>query len=353
MFDRHIGGRHRGRQRDVHRTCTLRGGAGEIQRHRVVPDLQRHLDLERFVHDPVIVEEILSLPSAIGQAFQFGTHQRFGAVAQGFERGADRLGPVFIKQFVHPPYAQIERAHLAVQIAHRGLRQTRVAQQNVDDVLIDLARRGELDRRQHEGFLKHLRGGGVVVAGHIAAHVMPMPDGSEIAEQCAVPVVGPHQPHVAQVRAADMGIVEDIDVTVLQIPIGGGFLDHRLHGKGHHPDKDRQAGLALHQGIPRHGMIETMTGVMRFGDDGVEGGAEQGRVHFVGDLFHPTRQDGKRDRINLRGRLGAHAFAFASAMSFQTSCRVIFPPTSSKRSINRMPSKDVPSSQTPWSVPRA
>ena len=101
----------------------------------------------------------------------------------------------------------------------------------------------------------------------------------------------------------------------------GRLVDHGLHGKGHHAHEDRQARLALHQRVAADGMIEAVAGIMRLGDDRVEGGAEQGRVHLVGDLFHPARQNGQGDRVDICG-LG-HALGcpadLTSAMSFQTS----------------------------------
>ncbi len=231
MFDRDIGRRHRRGERDIDRPCTAVCRAGEIQQHLIALDLERDLDRQRRIGDAVVIEKILCLPASIWQVCQLCPHQGLGAVLQRIQRRAHSVGTVFRQQLVQTFLAQIKRAELAVQIALGRLRQAGVAHQDVDNVGLDLARFGKTHRGQDEGFLEGVGCGGVVVARHRAAHIMPMPDRGEIAKQFAVVKIGAHQPHVGQVRAAQMGIVEDIDVAVFQIAILGRFVDHRLHGK--------------------------------------------------------------------------------------------------------------------------
>ena len=166
------------------------------------------------------------------------------------------------------------------------MRKPGVAHQDVDDVLLQDPLPGNPDRRQNEGFLKRFGGRRIVVSGHRAADVMPMADGCEVAEQLAISEIGPHQPHVAQMRSAHVGVIEDIDVAVGQVAVSRGLFDDGLHREAHDADEDWQAGLALHKGVAGFRMIETMTGVMCFGDDRIECGAKQGRVHLVRYLFH-------------------------------------------------------------------
>ena len=144
-----------------------------------------------------------------------------------------------------------------------------------------------------------------------------------------------------------MGIVEDIDIPVFEVPIGGRFFNYGLNCKGHHPNENRQAGFTLHQGIAIHRMIETMTGIMGLCNNRVEGCAEKSCVHLVRNLFHPSSEDGQCNWVNL-----SHVLAFVSAMSFQTSCRMSLPFTISKRSMNRISLKAVPLGHSPESVPR-
>ena len=48
-------------------------------------------------------------------------------------------------------------------------------------------------------------------------------------------------------------------------------------------------------------VVQTVAGVVRLGNDGVEGAAVERRVHFVGDLFEPTAQHGQGDRVHGSG----------------------------------------------------
>ena len=348
MLDRDIcRGNGRG-QRDIDGTGAAICRAGKIKRHGVAFNLERDFNLQRYVGDAIVIQKILCLPTAIGQVGQFGPHQHFGPVAKRIQRGAYRFSAVFCQQFVQTLYPKVQRAKLTVQIALCRLRQAGVTHQDVDDVGLDCTSLGQTDRGQHEGLLKRIRGGRVIVAGHSAAHIMPMPYRGEIAKQLSVMEIGSNKAHIAKMRAAKMGVVEDIDISVFQITIFGSFVDHGLNGKRHHPDKDRQTGFSLYQRVARQRMIQTMRRIVRLGDDGIESRAKQGRVHFVCNLFHPPGQNGKRDRVNSIG----HWLALVSAMSFQTSWRVRWPSVTSNRSINRMPSNAVPSGHSPDSVPR-
>jgi hypothetical protein len=72
------------------------------------------------------------------------------------------------------------------------------------------------------------------------------------------------------------------------------------HGEGHGTDKYRQALGALHQSIAGNRIINTMAGIARFGDDGVEGTAIKRRVHLIGDLFKPALQHRQGHGIKTR-----------------------------------------------------
>jgi hypothetical protein len=79
---------------------------------------------------------------------------------------------------------------------------------------------------------------------------VPVADRGEVTKQSPIAEIGTDQPHVRQVGAADMRIIEDEDVAVVQIAIGSGFFNHRLDRKGHHTDKNRKTGFSLDQRVP-------------------------------------------------------------------------------------------------------
>jgi hypothetical protein len=102
-----------------------------------------------------------------------------------------------------------------------------------------------------------------------------------------------------------------------------GLVDHRLHGKGHDADEDRQAGFALHQGLTGDGIVNAVGGVVGLGDDRIEGGAEQRRVHLVGDLLQAALQDRQRYRIDCHH--SASSSYFLPAARIRRSDQVVQP----------------------------
>jgi len=207
-------------------------------------------------------------------------------VSKRIKRRAHRHRAVFVQEFIHAPDTEIQRTELAIQIAPCGLGQARVAQENVNDVLVDHACARQPDRRQHECFLKDFRRCRIVVARHRSADVMPMADRGEITKKLTIPEIGPDEAHVGKMRATDMGIIENEDVTVGQIPICGSLFYHSLDRERHHADENRQTRLALDQSVAAAGVVKPMAGIMCFGDDRIESCPKQRGVHFVRNLFH-------------------------------------------------------------------
>ena len=112
-----------------------------------------------------------------------------------------------------------------------------------------------------------------------------------------------HQAEVVEVRAAVVGIVEQIGVARLEPAVARDLVDHGLDGERHGADEDRQAGRALHQGRAGLGVVEAVAGVVRLGDDRIERRAVERRVHLVGDLDETAVEHRERDRIERAHRL--------------------------------------------------
>ena len=121
-------------------------------------------------------------------------------------------------------------------------------------------------------------------------------------EQLAVAKERPHQLEVVQMGAAVIGIIENVDIAIGEFALG--LVDHRLDRERHGADKDWQTALALHQSLAAVGVIQAVRGVMRLGDDGIEGGTKQRGIHLVGDLFQPAIEHRQRYRIDGPDRLG-------------------------------------------------
>jgi hypothetical protein len=118
-----------------------------------------------------------------------------------------------------------------------------------------------------------------------------MSDRCQKAEQLSVAEERPNELEVVQVGTAVIGIVEDEHISIREIALG--LVDHGLDGKRHGANEDRQAALSLHQRFSIVFVIQPVSGVVRLGDDGIEGRAEQGGVHLVCNLFKPTVENGE------------------------------------------------------------
>ena len=70
------------------------------------------------------------------------------------------------------------------------------------------------------------------------------------------------------------------------------------------PTKTGRPDLPCTSVSPVFGVVEAVAGVVRLGNDRIEGAAVERRVHLVGHLFEAAAQDGERDRIK-RAHFGA------------------------------------------------
>ena len=139
----------------------------------------------------------------------------------------------------------------------------------------------------------------VIIAGNISPDIVPVTNRGEIAEDLSVPEDRLHKPEIREVRAAVVGIIENEHIAIRNAAVTLYPLDHGLHRKGHHPDKDRKPRFALDKGFACLRVIDAVAGIMRLGNDRVEGGAEECCIHLVGDLFETAFENGKCHRIHF------------------------------------------------------
>jgi hypothetical protein len=220
---------------------------------------------------------------------------------------------ILIEQRHEAPFAEIERVELAVEVTPVRGPGPRIRRHDVDDVLVQSSRADQLHRRQPHAFLIAFGRLRIVAAGHVATDVEPMSDRGQPTEHAAVAVDRPHQPKIVEMRAAVIGIVEDISVAGSKTAVACHLVDHRLHREGHGADEDRQAQRPLHQRRAGLRVVEAVAGVTRLGDDRIERGAVERRVHLVGDLLEPPLQDRQGDGINGDGTNRAHAASSSRA----------------------------------------
>ena len=204
----------------------------------VARDLDAHADGRRLSARPVIVEEVLALVDAVGQAGDRLAHLRLGQVVQPVERGADGGGAML---FAEPHQARFGRpggGHLGQNVALALGGAAQVGQQEVALLLVDAVGREQAQRRDAHALLPGLGRRGEVAAGPGAADVAPVGEADGEGEQPAFEEDRPDRLHVGQVVAADLRQVEEPDVARLQ-PLGRHALEELLHREAHHAEMDR------------------------------------------------------------------------------------------------------------------
>ena len=101
---------------------------------------------------------------------------------------------------------------------------------DVDHVVTNLATAQQLDRGQTQPLLVHFGCTRTEAAGHHAAGIGPVAGVGEVRPQAIFIEEGLHHLHVHQVRAAEIRIVDDDDVTGPEIvPVLDDGLGCRLH----------------------------------------------------------------------------------------------------------------------------
>ncbi len=196
------------------------------------------------------------------------------------------------------PLAEIKRIELSVKVAPVRLRHARIRRQDIDDVLLQDTATHELYRRDTKAFLEALRRPRVEIAGDIASHIEPMCDRREPGKHLAAAHERTNEPEIVEMGTAVIGIVEQVRIARREITVLRGFVDDGFDCKRHGADEDRQARRALHQGCASGGMIEAVTRIMGFRDDGIESRSIERHVHLVGDPDEASVENCKRDGID-------------------------------------------------------
>ena len=157
----------------------------------------------------------------------------------------------------------------------------------------------QFHRRQAQPLLLDRRGRRGEAARHRAADVGPVAGVRQPAEDLAVAVDRHGEAHVHQMRAAEIWIVDDVDVAVLrrQAAAGGDHLDDRPRRMLHDADEYGQALAALGDQRAVDGRIDAVRTIVGLGDDRREGCAREGQVHLVAGLLECGLNDRKRDGV--------------------------------------------------------
>ena len=293
------------RHHRVHRATARRRRTCEIKRKISVllGDLQ--CDPERLVDHAIRVDERFRRVDAIGDTRDMGAHQRRRTQPHFSNRGQHGACSITRDQFGQPRGSHFQRRRLRLDVADALIGNADVAADDGVDLAVHHPALEQLDGRQAQSFLLDLGGLGGKPARHHAADVRPVPRVLQPAEQLAIHVERHGEAHIHQVRATQIGVVDDVDVIRLgrgHLPLadqpddlGGGIL--------HCADEHRQAKFALRDQRAVVGRIDARRAVIGLRDHRRKRRAREGNVHLVANL----REAGLNHRDGKPVGFGGHA----------------------------------------------
>jgi hypothetical protein len=257
---------------------------------------------KRLVDHPIRVDEGLGLVGAVWNLGDVAAHQECRLGAHFPDGSGDRLQPVAVDQAGQAPLADMQGGGLGLDVADALVGDAHVRVQDRVDLLVHVAALEELDGRKPEPLLLDLGGVRGEAARHHAAHIGPVAGVLQPAEELAAVVERHGEAHVHQVRAAEVGIVDDVDVAGLgrtglaladqPDQLGGGIL--------HGADEHRQAQLALADERAGVAVVDARGAVVGLGDHRGEGRAREREVHLVADLLQAGLDHRKGEGIDAR-----------------------------------------------------
>ena len=291
--------RQRGRQHAVHRARAGRAGAGKVEAQRVADLLDRQRNGERPVDHPVGIDDCRRSPGAVRHARNMRPHLFRGTPPEFGDGLDDGCVAVAVEDLEEARLADMQCCGLRLDIADALVRHPDVGGDDRVDFRVERASLEEFDRRQPEALLFHRRGRRGKAARHRAAYVGPVAGIRQPAEDPPLPVDRHGEAHVHQMRAAEIWIVDDIDVAVLRLQAAacGDHLDDGPCRMLHDPDEYGQAFAALGDKRAVEGRIDAVRTIVGLRDDRREGCPREGQVHLVAGLLECGLNDRKRDGV--------------------------------------------------------
>ena len=232
-----------------------------------------------------------------------GAHLLGGSLRNSAIACDHRVVAIAVEDGEQPVLADPQRSRLCADVADALVGDADVRGDDRVDFRIELSPLEELHRRQAQALL--LDGGrrSRKAARHRAADVGPMAGVGEPAEYLAGAPDRHGEAHVHQMRAAEIGVVDDVDVAFLrrQAASVSDHLDDCLRRILHDADEDRQALRPLRDQRTVYGRVDAVGAVVRLGYDRREGGSAEGQVHLVAGLLERGLDDGEGDGVEGHG----------------------------------------------------
>ena len=286
-------------EEEIDRADRLRVGAGEVEVRHIALAPQAARDLVRPHAHAVVVDVVLEVGLLLGHHhLDDGAHRALVAVEHLGHRRDVVIDAEARHDLVHTPFGQAQRGQDGVEVGTVPLRHARIAQQQVQHLLVQHTLAHDLHRRNLQAFFEDLRRVGRQAARHLAAVV------GHVAEHR-----GPaHQPVIVKDRHHRQPIVQVADGAVARVRVVGekdiAFFDVAVVVR--HEAVDEGAELADHHLAVVVG--DHREGVVLLADAGRHRGAEQHGVHLSTRIAQRVFDDVERDRVELdrleRGAVG-------------------------------------------------
>ena len=291
----------------------------------IVPraDRDRDLHADHLRLDAVVIEVVLVRIRAGRQLRKRSARTRLGVREQRFDRGLHHAGTEALEQFFDTPHADQVRGDLRFHVAVAMAGRARVEQDDIEDVLPQLARGHQLDRRKAKAFLKNARAVGALAAGDLAADVGMV---GRVRHEPGEPVAGEHRRGHRQVgkmrAAADVGVVGQEHV-----PARNAFQGKAPHDVLHHAHQraqmDRRFGTERNEvAVDREARGRAVAALL---DVGRERRAKQRREHLVGRGLKTFADHFDRDRVDLAFAILEHVQLPSFPVVFSSSDQAVGP----------------------------
>ena len=271
--------------------------AGQVDRDVVALDDDLRLDPQPHVAVAAVVVEpgrrrdVL----AVGQLRDLGAQALLGVVHPVVGRRHADVGPVLLEQAVEAVAAEDAGGHHRVHVAAvHGLR-AHVVEDHLVEVLVEDALVVPLEPVVDLGLGVHVEGVGVD-ARIRAADVEHVGGHGREADQLALPQDRHRDGDVRRVRGAQVGVVVDDHVTLLELLLLDA-LEEPADVPGQRADVHRRR-LRLAQLAPV-GVEEARAEVLGLADDRAVAHAEQDARHLLGDGVERAAEHAQRDRVDL------------------------------------------------------
>jgi hypothetical protein len=249
----------------------------------------------------VVVDVALARVAPVRDLGDLGLHHPARGVEQRLLVRFVAVDAVLGQQLEHPPLADRARAHLGLHVVLDDV-EPHVGEDQVPDVLAQLAAVDHLDRRDAQRLLPDLDRVRVVAAGDVAADVGLVALDCGPRDQFAVEEHRLEHRHVVVLVAQAEDVVVEDHVARMQV-VAEVLLDV-LADRRQREGEDRQVlGLLEHVAIA---VVEAGHVVLGLAQDRRTGGLLHRDAHLVGDRAERARVDRQQDGVDFHGVGGAH-----------------------------------------------